>query len=50
VFTIQKKNTVQGAVTAGLREFLDRGDAPKISNDEFQEIKITLYLREEKKK
>jgi len=47
VFTIQAKKTVHGAVSAGLREFLGHGEPP-IADDEFQEIRITCQLREEK--
>jgi len=47
MFTIQRKHTVHGAVSAGLREFLDHGDKP-IPSNEFQELRITCQLREEK--
>jgi len=47
MFTIQAKKTLHGAVSAGLREFLDRGDKP-IPDDEFQDLRITCQLREEK--
>jgi len=52
VFTIQAKRTLHGAVSAGLRGFLDRGeldaDEKPITDEEFQEVKITCQLREEK--